>query len=420
MSTTELMSPGIEAVRTTEIRAIDSAGAYAEWKSLFDRDTRANPYQHPDYVLEELKTAGKSERSPSVLVRTGTAAECAGVGILIPKSIATSKVGGLGLGWSVKGLRLAGGTFLTTDPSVETASQLLSNAVRHCTKVGADFLLIEDLDEQSALHQAVLEGSTNSYKVFAIREVQPRWYLDLPEKEEDYWKTFSGRTRYAFRTRLKKFGRTQLQRVTCEEQIPAFLAAAHEISKQSWQSRQFGLRIRNDESERKQLSILASNGQLRSYLWSVEDRPVAFAICHQHAGCFRYEEIAYLAEYSSLSPGVTALQQIVEDLFRYAPPTDVDFGGGDALYKQQFGNRQSRSQTVWLVPRTLRASSTLAYLNTCRCIRSTARTAVKSVGLATKARQWLRYGSPAAKPLPVSSDKKSDEHASDSPQKAKG
>lgn len=419
MSTIELMPP-TETVRTADIVSMENAGAYAEWSSMFEHDPQASPYQHPDYVLEELKTNGTSKRLQPCLVKAGVATDCTGIGVLIPKTIATQKVGGVGPGWSVKGLRLAGGSFLSPDQSDASQSRMLSTAMRHCLSVGADFLLIEDLDEQSALHRAVLENRANGWQVFAIRESQPRWYLDLPEKEEDYWKTFSGRTRYAFRTRLKRFGRTHLQRVTDVEQIPAFLTAAHEISKQSWQSRQFGLRVRNDEGELNQLSVLARNGYLRSYLWSVEDKPAAFAICHQYAGCFRYEEIAYVAEFSSLSPGVTALQQIVEDLFRHDAPKVVDFGGGDALYKQQFGNRQSRSQTVWLVPPTFRASSTLAYLNACRQIRSTARQAVKAIGLATKARQWLRYGSPAAKPLPAAVESTNAEQTTDSPDKPKG
>lgn len=385
-----------------------------DWMSLFDRDSQASPLQHPDYVLTELKTAPAHSRFRPVALRCGTETECDGMGILVPKSVRTDKVGGARPAWMAHGMRLPGGAFLTADQTIETQAQLLNAAVGHCTAIGADFLLIEDLDEQSALYHAVQSAPANSFELFAARDSQPRWRIDFPTSEVDYWKNFSSRTRRAFRTRLKRFGETRLERITQPEQIPTFLAAANEVSKHSWQSRQFGLRIRNDQAERQQLGVLAHHGFLRSYLWWVEGQPAAFALCHQHAGCFRYEEIAYCAQFSPLSPGETMLQQIVEDLYRYESPRQFDFGGGDAEYKRRFGNRESRSQTVWLVPPTWRGRSLRAYLNACRAVRSTLRTAVKATGLATKARQWLRYGGradhakhPSAAESPVADESES-------------
>ncbi len=382
--------------RETHVLAADRDDVYADWLSLFERDPLANPLQHPDYVLAELKSDAKARHLRPVILRVGSETECEGIGTLVPKSVRTENVGGIGPGWTMRGLRLPGGAFLTANQSKETLSQLLSVACRHCAETNSDFLLIEDLEEQSLLHQAIHGDIADGFRLFAVREVQARWRIEFPDQEEDYWKTFSSRTRRAFRTRLKKFGETRLERITDVEQIPAFLAAAHEVSQQSWQTRQFGLRIRNDDTELQQLSVLARHGFLRSYLWEVNGKPAAFALCHQHAGYFRYEEIAYCAQYSPLSPGETMLQQIVEDLYRYDTPKWFDFGGGDAEYKRRFGNLESLSQTVWLVPPTWRGNMTLVYLNACRGLRSSVRRLVKASGMATKARQWLRYGGRAA------------------------
>ncbi len=386
----------IEGSSATRVIPIDRGTAHSDWSVMFDRDPQANPFQHPDYVMAEMEEPTFQSNLSSVLLRTGSDTECSGIGVLIPKLVRTSQVGGIGPRWTIRGFRLSGGRFLTPGDLVETQSTLLSAAIRYCSSVGAEFLLIEDLDEQSSLALAVRAETKQGFKIFAAREIQPRWRIAFPSLEEEYWKTFSSRTRRAFRTRLKKFGQTQLVRITDVGQIPDFLTAAHEISKQSWQSRQFGLRIRNDANELRCLSVLARHGFLRSYLWQVEGKPAAFALCHQHAGHFRYEEIAYCAEFSPLSPGETMLQQIVEDLYQHNLPKLFDFGGGDAEYKRRFGNLESRSQSLWLVPPTWRAGSTLAYLNGCRGLRSVARRAVKATGLATKARQWLRYGGRAA------------------------
>lgn len=392
MTMTEQLPPQTTTHREILAFAADHDRTISDWAAMFDRDPMANPYQHPDYVLAELrsKPAGKSIRP--VILRDGSEQECDAIGVLVPKTIRTNQVGGIGPGWSLKGLRLVGGSFLTNDQSLETQSRLLSAAVAHAAKVGADFLLIEDLDEESSLSHAASMSGVHNFQRFPVRETQARWRIDFPENEQDYWNRFSGRTRYAFRTRLKKIGAMQLERVTEIDQLPAFLTAAHEISKQSWQSRQFGLRIKNDGTELQLLSSLAQHRFLRSYLMRIDGKPAAFAICHQHAGGFRYEEIAYCAEFSLLSPGETMLQQIIVDLFQHQKPTWFDFGGGDAEYKRKFGTGAGRSQTLWLVPQTWRAGSALNYLNTCRAVRSSVRYAIQACGLSTKVRQWLRYG----------------------------
>jgi len=375
---------------------------YWTWRAAFDHDLHASPLQHPDHVLAELATAQVQSRLNAVLVREESNRDQCTFGILIPKTIRTSQAGGIGPGWTLQGLRLAGGRFLGEITSPEQQRRMLQCATRHTAEANADFLLIEDLDETTSLYHAVQDQSAHGCQLFATHDFQPRRYVDFPATEAEYWSTFSSRSLSKFRRNLKKFGRTRLERVSGIDQLPDFLRAAHEISRQSWQSRQFGLRIRNDEAELRQLSALAQHGLLRSYLWWVEDKPAAFAVGNQHGGCFRYEEIAYTAEFGQFSPGRTMLQHmvgmlqrtgvkiVIERLLRHDSPQCLDFGGGDAEYKQQFANRESRSGTVWLVPTRWRARWSLSYLKLCRRLRSTARDLIKQSGLTTKVRQWIR------------------------------
>lgn len=363
---------------------------YWDWQSAFDRDPTASPLQHPDFVLAELSENRVQTHLDAALVRETCPTGPSTIGILIPKSIRTSQVGGIGPNWKLCGFRLAGGQFLGGQSRPDQTDRLLRLAISHASKVKAAFLLIEDVDVSSALYRSVQEQAARGCELFVSHDFQPRRYIDFPAQAADYWKTFSSRSLSKFRRNLKKFGQTQLERVTELEQIPEFLQAAHEISLQSWQSRQFGLRIRNDDAELRQLSILAQHGLLRSYLWRVEGKPAAFAVCNQNGGCFRYEEIAFRVEFSQYSPGRTMLHQIVEDLLSHNSPRFLDFGGGDAEYKQQFSNRESRSGTVWLVPSTWQARWSVSYLKACRHVRSVARTLIKQSGLGTKARQWVR------------------------------
>ena len=395
------MTIGPVAVLIDEAVRLHISQVYWDWRAAFDRDPQASPLQHPDFVLTEFATARIASRLQPVLIREPSDRGPSALGVLVPKAIQTSRAGGLGPGWTLQGLRLAGGRFLGREMSLSQQYRLLRSATRHAAEAQADFLLIEDLDEASLLYRAVYDQSEHGCQMFATHDIQPRRYIDFPATAAEYWSTFSSRSLSKFRRNLKKFGQTRLQRVTEIEQLPDFLRAAHEISRQSWQSRQFGLRIRNDDAELRQLAALAQHGLLRSYLWWIDGKPAAFAVCNQHGGCFRYEEIAYCAEFGQFSPGRTMLQQIVEDLWQHDSPTTLDFGGGDAEYKQQFANRASRSGTIWLVPPTWRANWSLSYLKACRSVRSTVRKLIKQSGLGTKARQWIRTHGASSAPASI-------------------
>lgn len=401
--TADLAASTATAPVAVRVHALDAAVAehasqlYWDWRLLYDRDPGACPLQHADYVLEELAAAAGG--GAPVLVRAVRGAGCVGLGALLPKAVHTSRVGGIGPGCRLQGLRLAGGGFLQAEPDPQITRSLVEGALQHVRASGAGFLLIEDLDEQTPLAAAVRELAPSSWGRLQHAGVQPRRRIRLPATRDEYWERFSKKTLSTFRRKLKKFGRTRLERVTEIGQVPAFLAAAHEISKQTWQSRQLGLRVRNDSHELRQLAVLAAHGFLRSYLWFAEEQPVAFLIGNQDHGCFHYEEVGYATPYARFSPGQMLLVQVLEDFFAHERPDWFDFGGGDADYKQMFANHESRSGTVFLFPPGLGAAATLAYLRLCRGARQFARRAVVGFGLATRARQWVRYGgAPAAEP----------------------
>lgn len=374
---------------------------YWEWKSAFEKDPAASPLQHPDIVLAELAKSKTPSRITPVAICDRSTPYRTLLAILLPKSIRTSQVGGVGPDRRLEGLRLVGGRMLGQFASIEHEHVLLRSAARYATEMQAEFLLIEDLDESSNLSAVVREQAAHDCLLFITHEFQPHHYIDFPPSEEEYLQTFSSHCRKLFRRVLRKCSHAQLERVTETDQLPDFLQAAHEISRQSWQSQQFGLRVRNDEAEFDQMAALAIQGLLRCYLLRIDGMPAAFAVGNQHAGCFRYEETAFAPQFRHLSPGRTMFLQIIADLFQFNPPKCLDFGLGDAEYKRQFANRTTRSGTLWLVPPTLRARMSLAHLNVCRSLRSAIYSTIRQSGFGTKARQWIRSTSTPSNPSPT-------------------
>ncbi len=390
-------SPAASAMMTCRVAPLDAAWhdhlsqPYWEWRQLYGRAVVAAPMQHPDHVLGEARHAPHLKLQPVVIFaeRNG---QCVGAAPLIPKVCQTRRVGSIGVNQRVPGLRLAGNDFLVADADPAVTAALFDAALQHVVQAGAAFLLIEDLDDQTVLAQSVTEKTPKTWLPFRHAGIQPRRRIQLPSTAAEYWNRFSTKTRSTFRRKLKKFGETRLERITDVADVPRFLEIAHQISLQTWQTRQLGLRVRNNAEELELLSILAREGLLRSYLWFSNGEPVAFLIGNQDKGGFHYEEVGYATPFAKHSPGQMMLIQVMDDLFAKDRPEWFDFGGGDADYKQMFASHESRSGTLWLWPPTLSNLATVNYVRGCRRVRQTARRAVVTLGMASRARQWVRYG----------------------------
>lgn len=375
---------------THSLRPFVADAVSEEWQALFDRDAGASTWQHPQSVMTECEHLAASPLEP-LLIGCGNDDELFGAAILLPKTIRTSQAGALGPGWKLNGYRLVGGRFLNAEQALSIDQQLWSATLKTVSSRHADFLLIEDLDQQSSLANQVLNSLPAGWNVFVPNGRQARLRIQFPEGLE-YWNQFSKKTLGTFRRKLKKFGETRLERITSGDQVPEFLAQAHEISRQTWQSRRLGLRIRNNEAERASLSALANAGLLRSYLWLSNGEPAAFCVGNQAHGVFNYEEVGYATKFARFSPGQMLVVQMIEDLLAHDRPECFDFGGGDADYKRMFANHTSESGTVWVTPPAWKARASLGWIQCGRALKQTARRTIATLGLATRVRQWIRYG----------------------------
>ncbi|MBI1345266.1 GNAT family N-acetyltransferase [bacterium] len=363
---------------------------YWDWMRLYAADVTACPLQHPDVVLADLAHLRTTPLVP-LLITAQEATTTQAITALIPKSVSTRRLGAFPFGQQLHGWRLAGNGVLS-DSSSGALTAVVQQTLKQVVSTGAAFLLMEDLDVESTLAQALNEVLPQGWTRFHHAGIQPRRRIHLPTKTDDYWSKFSSKTRQTFRRKLKKFGSTRLECLRDVGDVPRFLEVAHRISLQTWQTRQFGLRIRNDAAELAQYTKLAELGLLRCYLWFVEDQAVAFTVGNQDHGCFHYEEVGYLSEYAKHSPGQMMLIQMIDDLIQHDPAEWFDFGGGDADYKELFANHTSQSGTVWLLPPTLSGRATAAHLQWCQWGRKTVRKAIEHGGLTTRFRQWVRYG----------------------------
>ncbi len=373
----------------------------AEWLALYERDPDASIFHHPDYTGCELNYLPLS-RLPSLMLLCRRNGELVGFGGLLPKVSKTRYVGGVGPNWKLQGYRLIGNRFLCSGDETIHA-QLLEAATREVTQRGANYLLIEDVDQESTLLKLANTYPKRGFRIYSPTSFQERLKIQLPRSGAEYFGKFSSKTRNTFRRKEKKLGAIRMVRCSTADQVPDFLRDAHQISVNTWQTEQFGLRVKNDASDLAQFTFLASQGALRSYLLYQGDTPMAFIIGNQHRGLYRYEEVGFDRKFHALSPGQTLLIKVLEDMFADNTPDCFDFGMGDADYKRMFANLETKAGNIWLVPPGIKGRSLVAYLNGSRSLRQYGRQMVKVIGWYRKLRQKSRLGK-TPEPAPVAAD----------------
>ncbi len=196
------------------------------------------------------------------------------------------------------------------------------------------------------------------YLVYLPEGVRPWHWLELADDFERFLGGMSGKARQTLRRKVKRFtkqsrGKLDFRRVTSQEQVGEFLAAAAKAAEGSWQHRLLGPRVQYTPEEEAKLKDLARRNILRAYLLYCGGEPCAFLIGHQFRGVFQYDETAFDESFTRLSPGTVLLYLVIEDLHRHDPPAMLNFGAGDGIHKRRFANRSAEDATVVLLRKTL-------------------------------------------------------------------
>lgn len=177
-----------------------------------------------------------------------------------------------------------------------------------------------------------------------------------------------------------------------------FLTEAVKVSRNSWQHEILGNRINDSVDERTWNESLAEAGLLRSYLLRAGDRACAFVVGYQFNDVFHYVELGYDREFAEHSPGTVLLHPLIQDLCDEGPPALLNFGMGDADYKQRFGNLQLKDLSIIAMRKTLLNHLLVGSHALFRSLVSFARRIVKG---ARKSRKYLRLRRSAVNPSTV-------------------
>ncbi|PHS14107.1 MAG: hypothetical protein COA78_06095 [Blastopirellula sp.] len=253
-----------------------------------------------------------------------------------------------------------------------------------------DALLMEALSTQSPLYSSLIANQkTSDFDVIKLGSFQTHHKIKTCKTSSDYWSKFSSKTRYNFRRMCKRLTH-DMHCIEATNEVGTFLHTAYNISQRSWQIKKIGPRISVDKATISYFQSIAKLGALRCYQLNHLGRPIAFMIGTQWQGVFQLEEVGYDQSYAQYSPGTVLLIRSLNDMFERNCPETIDFGFGDAKYKQLFGNDRSKSVNLLAVSNKfwIRQATHLHKMSS--KMNSCLRDLLRVTGLSNKLRQLYR------------------------------
>ena len=222
---------------------------------------------------------------------------------------------------------------------------------------GADIVLFRQLPVDSD-HFAWASSTA-----FLSRQhvVQPGVHreLDLPESVDALLQQKSSKTRKKLRAldrRLERdFGPFEVQSFRDPSQIDGFFAAARAVASKTYQHA-LGVGLADNEATRKRVAVAMEHGWFRGYVLHVQGEPAAFWQGELYRGTFRSGTPGFDPAYASYSLGTLLMLRMIDDLCREDGAQTLDFGFGDAEYKQRFTSRSRDEADVFVFARTARGA----------------------------------------------------------------
>jgi len=371
------------------VSTVSVEGLRRSWIACLGEDPAGSVYVEP----EVLAATGDGKAKPPLFFAGWEAGgrkdgKLRALAVLKSKSVripAKTWVGRMLRGYSLVGNRIAGAEGAGAIPAfVEAAIELVASG-------GCDFVNFDDLEVGCQLWEELWGASASGGKVMLYQPLapQPHWWIEFPEKPEEYWGHFAAKALRNIRREARRFEHT-VKCVTRAQDVEGFLEAAHSVAQATWLAKRSGMRVTNSAQERDFFTALAAKGALRSYLVEHEGTPVAFAIGVQWKGCYRYEETGYDMAHAKYSPGTIMLLRMIEDMIARDTPRLMDFGFGHAEYKRLFCTRQTQSAPVLLMPRTLRFQSLIFAQRAIHKASALGRLALQRARLLRRIRQAYR------------------------------
>ena len=261
----------------------------------------------------------------------------------------------------------------------------------------ADAVVFHNLPEHSLLLQALLLRCPRW-----LCEKKPawstHWSMALPEQPGFLLKRMKSKHRSWIRGRQKKLEAAFPSKISWRwmshfDNVPELCARLEPVAARTYQ-RGLGSGFVNDKKHRQRFTLFASRNQLRVQLLEIEGTVRAFWIGTIYKGVFHSSATGYDPDLRIYEPGTLIFIRMVDELVREGI-RKIDFGLGNAHYKQRFGNQCWRETTVRLFAPTTKGVALRSSLRLCAILDRAGRHLLQKTGMMDRLKtDWRRLLTP--------------------------
>ena len=213
----------------------------------------------------------------------------------------------------------------------------IANCLRHDEADAARFNFIR---ADTALCSRVLRSTGFAQRdYFPVEQVHRA--MKLPGTIADVYAALSGDHRWEIRKKSKKFLADHPDaRIECLRDVTdldRICVDAEEIARQTYQ-RGLGAGFADSVEMRAIVDLELRKGWHRTYILYTDNKPCAFWMGAVYCGTFHSSHLGYQSSYEKYSPGTFLMIRAMEEMCKESVE-ELDFGLGDARYKERFGNR---------------------------------------------------------------------------------
>lgn len=258
----------------------------------------------------------------------------------------------------------------------EEAAAVVEELMSMLQRREADLVLLSHLNTKSSLFSRAVSAPGFLCRDHLVSP-QAHWKTQLPGSQSDFLQRLNKKHRYWLR-RLEKLvdqdfpGQVVYRNLAGVQDLSRLMVDLESVAAKTYQ-RRLGAGFRNDPEHARRMAFEAGKGWLRAYVLSIQDRPCAFWVGTLYKRTFYSAFTGYDPDYRKYELGTLIFMKMVGDLCAEKAEF-IDYGLGDALYKERFGDQRWEEASVYMFAPSLRGF-----------LLNAARTSIETPAL------WLRW-----------------------------
>ncbi len=211
------------------------------------------------------------------------------------------------------------------------------------------------MQQDHPVYQAALGNVPFLFRATLLKD-NLHWWAELEDSADLFKNRISKKHRSQFRNKERKLaqfsgGDIEIKMFQKPEDVSRFCKAAEEISQATY-LRGLGEGFCDTKEMRSRLDLGARNGWMRGYVLFANEKPRAFWLGTLYQEVYYLDYTGFNSDLNHFSPGRILFIKMIEDLYVTNTLRSIDFGFGDAEYKQRFGDRNWKESDLYIFNKT--------------------------------------------------------------------